>query len=796
MIHLKPSRHFLAITVLFLVILIVFFYDVTFGGKTFKATTMFAQAMPYGPYGQGGNYGASCHTFLRESASIEEPFYQFMKMNLVKGIFPLWNPHQYCGAPNSLMMDAGVFFPLTALVYLLPNTVSLDALILMRMLVAGLLMYWFMYVLGFSFLARIASALTFVLTGPMVTHHLWFVNVDLLLPLLFLSVYKVFLRPSQSSSLLFSLAIALSVFAGHIEHIFLTHCFLVFFILFLFWQKKEESKDDKKKIAKNLVIFYALGISMAAVVLLPFLVDFIYSWTSHTAMYGMRARPFLVWASQLITVIVPAFFRQALVSLSGDSYNWGGGYLGVIVVLLCFLGLGCKKQRQIVLFFAVSIFIFFGIATDSVYTSWLGYLPILNLLSFGMHSLFIFAFIFSFLAGAGMEEIIADPEKSLKRAIGIAAGIIIFVAIYLWVYRSADFFPQAFRASGLTIGILAIAMIGFIFWMVIARKNFKVIASGLLFLLILELFIHNPRCRPNRLDSFPQVPYVEFLRQKTSNFSFRAQGLFLAFYKNTAMAYGVDSFTGSQALVPARYIKFVQRLISSHSFPKALSAEHPPAEQFDQDVLSHSDILALANVNYFVLPEESKISSMAAYSGEVEILPLSSLFPLPSAAPRAYLAYDWTIKEKGQDEEVLRLIKERGLGVVPEVVVESDPGEVMPIPQDPALKVVIPAQEIKRWANGVILKASADQQALLVLSDSYFPGWKAWVDGRPAKIYPANYLFRGVFLSSGEHTVEFRFVPFWFYFGLAVTCLSFIIFFCFLMSSRLKSSRKFWKQQV
>jgi hypothetical protein len=57
------------------------------------------------------------------------------------------------------------------------------------------------------------------------------------------------------------------------------------------------------------------------------------------------------------------------------------------------------------------------------------------------------------------------------------------------------------------------------------------------------------------------------------------------------------------------------------------------------------------------------------------------------------------------------------------------------------------------------LKVSAQQPALLVLAESYYPGWMAWVDGNPSEIYRTDIAFRGVAIPAGTHTVRMEFRP-------------------------------------
>jgi hypothetical protein len=58
-------------------------------------------------------------------------------------------------------------------------------------------------------------------------------------------------------------------------------------------------------------------------------------------------------------------------------------------------------------------------------------------------------------------------------------------------------------------------------------------------------------------------------------------------------------------------------------------------------------------------------------------------------------------------------------------------------------------------------KVHLDKNSLVVFSEAMFPGWKALVDGQPSSLMTSNNLFRTLFLTPGDHEVEFLFQPFW-----------------------------------
>ena len=69
------------------------------------------------------------------------------------------------------------------------------------------------------------------------------------------------------------------------------------------------------------------------------------------------------------------------------------------------------------------------------------------------------------------------------------------------------------------------------------------------------------------------------------------------------------------------------------------------------------------------------------------------------------------------------------------------------------------AEIVRYAAEEVVIRIHSDRPGLLVLSDAYYPGWQATVDGEAAPIYPTNVLFRGVPVPAGEHAVIFTYAP-------------------------------------
>jgi len=95
-------------------------------------------------------------------------------------------------------------------------------------------------------------------------------------------------------------------------------------------------------------------------------------------------------------------------------------------------------------------------------------------------------------------------------------------------------------------------------------------------------------------------------------------------------------------------------------------------------------------------------------------------------------------------------------------------------PTDPAGFVA--RAEVTRYEPlHVVIETDSDQPGFLVLSDLYYPGWEATVDGEPIHIYEANACVRAVPLDQGTHTVEFRYKPKPLLYGAAISLASTLV---------------------
>ncbi|HKP92941.1 MAG TPA: YfhO family protein, partial [Chthoniobacterales bacterium] len=74
--------------------------------------------------------------------------------------------------------------------------------------------------------------------------------------------------------------------------------------------------------------------------------------------------------------------------------------------------------------------------------------------------------------------------------------------------------------------------------------------------------------------------------------------------------------------------------------------------------------------------------------------------------------------------------------------------------------------------NRVEIRTESGARSLLVLGDNYYPGWRAKIDGRRAKVLRANYNQRAVLVPAGPHVVTFSYQPVSVLYGLVISFIT------------------------
>jgi hypothetical protein len=148
-----------------------------------------------------------------------------------------------------------------------------------------------------------------------------------------------------------------------------------------------------------------------------------------------------------------------------------------------------------------------------------------------------------------------------------------------------------------------------------------------------------------------------------------------------------------------------------------------------------------------------------AYDGEVNI------YENRDALPRAFFVPTFKVVE--DRAAALDVLSSEGFDPSAYVILEKEPGSLA------SLGAAAPARSeakiVEYTPNKVIVEVACATNGFVVLSDLYYHGWRAFVDGSEQEVYRADSAFRAVQLEAGEHRIEFVFDPLSFRVGATVS---------------------------
>ena len=230
---------------------------------------------------------------------------------------------------------------------------------------------------------------------------------------------------------------------------------------------------------------------------------------------------------------------------------------------------------------------------------------------------------------------------------------------------------------------------------------------------------------------------------------------------NAATSYGLQDVQGYNAVQLARYAEYMTAL-NGRAQNRHFSNVVP--EGLD------SPLLDLLNARYIVTPavtgpnrvhlQDLKDTLPTAYKDDrVQILENRE------ALPRAWIVHS---AKQATPDEALKMLDSGEVDPRQTALLERPVPDLSP-PNDPSSdRAVVSTYE----ADRIRLKTATGASGLLVLSEVYYPAWKAYVDGERVPLYRADYLLRAVPVPAGEHTVELRYESWTLRLGTVISLLT------------------------
>ena len=191
-----------------------------------------------------------------------------------------------------------------------------------------------------------------------------------------------------------------------------------------------------------------------------------------------------------------------------------------------------------------------------------------------------------------------------------------------------------------------------------------------------------------------------------------------------------------------------------------------PVEKID------SPILDLMNVNYLLTSIPGAVSMVQSTKFKrVATLPGVEVFENLDVMPRCFSAK--SVRRITSAEEARRLVQSHSVDLHQTALVYDS----ISIPENLAQAAI----RFDRYESSrVDLRVEAPAPAFIVLSDAYYPGWLAQLDGKPTPLYQTDVAFRGMLVPPGAHQITMQFRPTISYVS-GLLSIAFLALMCYMM---------------
>jgi hypothetical protein len=445
------------------------------------------------------------------------------------------------------------------------------------------------------------------------------------------------------------------------------------------------------------------------------------------------------------------------------------GYLGIFSLILAGLAILLQRGRRIALFIVLALVAFLlALGGQSVVHGWVyRLLPGFGQLRAPARFILLLDFALAALAALGLARLLDPLERRVRRVfeqawrrllwIGGAAAIVGVPWTYLMIYQAQDRDPTLFwRVSAAGSGVIfALLMLGAALAWLSARRSGRLrrralawSAVGLIFLDLASVGAYTDLGDKPPTRGFEHPLIVDFIRSQPGLFRIDSRtDVWDVWQPDLALLSGLYDVGGvDNPLVIADVDRFLEST-GGRSSP----------------------LYDLLGVRY-VLGSKEIVLDWDKFELVFDDDPTVNVYRNRTALPRAFIVHRAEVA--ANHEDAWQRIHQPDFDPSTTVVLEG--GKAFDIPPGESGG---PAEVrvVRYEGDQIILDVSSPADGYLVLSDPYYPGWQAKVDGEPATILRGDCAFRAVALQAGNHRVTMAFRPASWFAGLAVSAATVLL---------------------
>ena len=678
------------------------------------------------------------------------------------GAIPQWNPFLFGGLPYIGAMHGDIFYPTAWLRWIMPVDLAITWGMAVHFVLAGWLTYRFARALGLSWSAAVVAGIAYEMSGIVASQmspgHDGKLFVSALTPLSFWILLRA-IRGQQTWAFgAFAITVALIVL-GHYHMAYFLLIALGLWALYLaFWDAERAPGNNPYVSLALAALAVGVGLGITALQVMPF---FEYIPFSPRAEGGPNtgwefATSYAFPPAEVFTAILPEFNGVLDKYWGSNPIKFHTEYLGFLPLALAALSFGDKARRRLVIAMSVGALFFLLLSFAGhtpFYRPFFEFLPLLKKIRAMGMVFYLVAFPVSLLAAIGMERIVSHTVR-VRTVLAVVGAFGAFALLGtvggLQGLASALAIPERYEAvsanaSALQRGaarlLLFVLLGGGALWAAAAGRIKGVVAvGGVVALMSLDLW------SINRL-------FYEFSPRADVLFANDAVTTYL---QKAPMPYRV--IDAGQSYGKSILMKYrIPDALGYHGFELRKYDELAGKDAGFQNILSPNGMDLLA-IRYVILGQAQNIPGFHQVVSPTQT-PFGTtavLYERDTVPPYARVLL---AAAKVPDAQVVATLMDPRFPVSGALLLPDSSNATVPA-ATPPFPLASTKATVSAWAPGsmtIALTGSESAASHLLVSENWYPDWKATVDGKPGVVRRGDHSLISVDLPVGAREVSLVF---------------------------------------